>query len=204
MRKIKAGRLLRVFTPFMILLAGLAVLNYQVANGTSLQAKPTAAPTPVIKEIEAVAEGAGVPVNSEQIPIATAIKNGIPSSPEPPKPTPSLTPSPPSDDAALLLGPPAESLFILSSPVTFYWQSDRMVEEDQSFALLLSDEAGEQVAFMVSEPNLGSSYQGHLIPESLDLPPGDYLWQVKLMQQPADIVLAVSDQRSITFTDPGN
>ncbi len=204
MQKTGVGRALRVFTPFMILLAGLAVLNYQVANESSLQANPTAAPTPLSTKPSEVADAAGTPVISGQPPIATAIRNGSPATPEPSVPPPSPTPTPPPEDAAVLLGPPVDSSFSVDSPVTFYWQSDKRLEEDQLFVLHIFSEAGEQAASVISASELGSGYQAGFVADSLDLPPGDYLWQVRLLGQPAGPLLAVSEQRPITFVDKGN
>lgn len=202
----KAGRLLRIFAPFTILLVGLAILNFRIVDATSLLRLPVEK-APVEKAIEAADQAtkvpAGTPItaNIRQTPIATAIANAVEPSPVSLEPTPTSKPTLLPSEVATLTGPPSESQYLLSSPLAFYWYSTRELAEDQAFALVIIGGENEEIVGLVSEPNLGSGYQVHIVPEDFGFSAGEYYWQVRLLQREGDVLTDGSHQRLINFLE---
>jgi hypothetical protein len=197
----KAGRLLRVFAPFTILFVGLAILNFRIEDANSSPRLP------VKEAIEAADQGTKVPagtpitVNIRQTPVATAIANAVERSPVSLEPTPTSKATLLPSEVATLTGPPSESQFSLSSPLAFYWYSTRELAEDQAFALVIIGGENEEIVGLVSEPNLGSGYQVHIVPENFGFSTGEYYWQVRLLQREGDVLIDGSHQRLINFVE---
>jgi hypothetical protein len=59
----------------------------------------------------------------------------------------------------------------------------------------------EQVVLLraIDEPNLGQGFQISFSPELLDLPDGQYQWQVQLYDERFETPISKSEQRSIIF-----
>mgnify|MGYP001816160754 CR=1 FL=1 len=193
------GRLLRVFTPFIILLVVLLVLNYKIEEINFFQKPPlTNTPEHIEQQAKSVT-GTQIPADGEPKPIATAIANATEQPTKSPEatqtPIPTLLPS----NLVTLTGPPAESRFSLSAPLTFYWYADKQLSEGESFELFLANDAGEKLVSRIFKPNMGTAYQVNFIPDSLDISPGEYFWGVKFMQREEDHMLGESDRRSITL-----
>ena len=197
----KAGRLLRVFAPFTILFVGLAILNFRIEDATSSPLLPVEEAINTAEQATKVPVGTPITVNVRQTPIATAIANAIEPSPVSLEPTPTSKPTLLPSEVATLTGPPSESQFSLSSPLAFYWYSTRELAEDQAFALVIIGGENEEIVGLVSEPNLGSGYQVHIVPENFGFSAGEYYWQVRLFQREADVLIDGSHQRPINFVE---
>lgn len=197
----KPVRFLRVFTPFALLFVGLVILNFRIENAAFVQ-QPLVEDTPeVTKQPTEELNGTPIPVNDHQTPVATAIANKVEPSPVPIEPTLTWKPTLIPGEVALLIGPPSESRFSVSSPLTFYWYQAQQIREDQVFALVIVGEDFEELVGLVSEPNLGSGYQVHILPEDLGFSAGEYYWQVRLLQQDGDVLMGDSEQRTINILE---
>lgn len=193
----KIGRLLRVFSPFVILLAALVLVNLQISEATS---RPVAAPTSATATAERPLQNQAVAPSSDSIlqtPIATAIAYATESISTAATPTftpvPTLLPA----ETVVLAGPPPGSQFSLSTPLAFYWQMERPLEDGNIFRLYLVGDDPEELVGELSEPNLGKGYQIHVIPEDLGLSAGDYYWEVRLIRQPDNLNLGISERRPL-------
>ncbi len=197
-RNDKIARLVRVFAPFALLLFGVLVGN-RILDSRS---QNNQLPAPATEQTVSSSSGSAVATASVETPPVTATTAVSEESANPDEatsqPEPTLLPG----KAAILTGPPAESVFSLSSPVVFYWQPAAAVADDQAFALYLAGENGEILVSILEEPNLGTGFQAHFVAENFDLPAGDYLWDVRLLQQLEGQILGLSDKRLIRFVKP--
>jgi hypothetical protein len=199
MRK-KMGRLLRVFTPFALLLVGLIVLNIRIEDSPTPQPSPV--PTSSSKQKPTSSEIKPSPTGNKGLEtIATAIINAT----EMPTLSPEKTPQPTSTllprDIVTLTGPPDQSRLSLSDPLTFYWFARRALSEGEYFALYVINSNEETLVGTLSEPNLGRAFQVNFIPESYGLSTGEYDWIVKIVDREKDVILGESDKRSISLIE---
>lgn len=201
MRRKKIGRLLRVFTPFTLLLLGFLLVNYNIEDIFVNQQTPVPVPPENIEEPVKHVTATQPSPNDAPPPIATAIAHATEMPTITPAATPKLIPTMLPNDMVKLSGPPAESRFTLSTPLTFYWFANRQLSEGESFKLFLANDTVEKLVGTVSEPNLGNAYQVNFIPESANFSAGEYFWIVKKVQQNEGLILGESDQRSITLLE---
>ena len=159
---------------------GTPTINDQPENGV------IKTPTPFISGLE---------------PISTAIANATEMpfiSPEPTiDPSPTMFPR----EIITLSGPPEKSRLSISTPLSFYWFSDKQLSEGESFKLFLINDSIEKLAGTVSEPNMGSAFQVNFIPENSGFSPGDYYWKVAVTSQEGDQILGESEQRLIILVE---
>jgi hypothetical protein len=199
MHRINLGRLLRVFTPFTLLLAGLIILNYTIEDYSLFQPSPVPGVSLESSEPTVVVTSDNPAENDRPESIATAIANATPV----PTRFPEVTQTPVATllpkETFTLTGPPAGSRLSISLPLTFYWVADRDLAEGESFELFLVQDNDEIFVGSLSEPNLGNAYQVNFIPESKDLFPGNYYWMVKVVEKDGGSILGESERRTITL-----
>jgi hypothetical protein len=197
----KTNRLVRVFTPFLLLLVGVLVVNFNIEDLIDLQQTPVQGTPAIIDLPENGVVNTPTPLMSGLEPISTAIANAteMPTrSPEPIiDPSPTLFPR----ETITLTGPPEGSRFSISTPLSFYWFSDKQLSEGVSFKLFLINDSIEKLAGIVSEPNMGSAFQVNLIPENSGISPGEYYWKVIVSTQEGDSILGESERRLITLVE---
>ena len=197
----KTNRLVRVFTPFLLLLVGVLVVNFNIEDLIDLQQTPVQGTPAIIDRPENGVVNTPTPLMSGLEPISTAIANAteMPTrSPEPIiDPSPTLFPR----ETITLTGPPEGSRFSISTPLSFYWFSDKQLPEGVSFKLFLINDSIEKLAGIVSEPNMGSAFQVNLIPENSGISPGEYYWKVIVSTQEGDSILGESERRLITLVE---
>jgi hypothetical protein len=197
----KTNRLVRVFTPFFLLMVGVLVLNFNIEYLSIFQQTPVPGTSTINDQPENRVINTPTPFISGLEPISTAISNAteMPTiSPEPIiVPSPTMLPR----EIITLTGPPEKSRFSISTPLSFYWFSDKQLSEGESFKLFLINDSIEKLAGSVSEPNMGSAFQVNFIPENSGFSPGDYHWKVAVTSQEGDRILGESEQRLIILVE---
>ena len=191
----KAARFLRVFGPFLLLLAGLVAfsLSNRSLNRNDSQPSPSA-----------TTEGPA-PTNSRPMaqstpaPIATAIA-GADSIPDESIGVPTTAvPTLQANRVARLVGPPPASSFPIEAAIQFYWQAVDNLPDGQVYALYLLDDKTEVLIGIFDEPNLGGGYQARFAPEELAIGEGNYHWEVRLLGGDKGEILGRSEPRIISF-----
>lgn len=200
----KAGRLIRVFTPFTLLLAGFLLVNYKIEDVFVFQQSSTPTTPEKIETPAGQTAATPPPTNGGPPPIATAIAHATEMPTITPVATSQLIPTLLPNDSVQLSGPPVESRFSLSTPITFYWFANRLLSEGESFKLFLANDTVEKLVGTVSEPNIGEAYQVNFIPESAGLSAGEFFWTVKIVKDNGGLILGESDWRSITLLEVEN
>ena len=166
-------RLLRIFTPFMLLLLGLVLYYAMAGTGPEeLGLRLTPAPEPTAIDSSAgVGVSTAAPLTSD--PVATLT----------PAPTAVPTAVLPAGDLVSLAGPPAESIFPSTTTISFYWTSAYEPVDGQVYGVFIKSATSEVLAGTVESANFGRQFQLQVRPADLTLAPGDYEWDVRLLQE---------------------
>lgn len=181
----KLPRLVRTFTPFLLLVV--AVLLYRAWGSAPA---PEVAPTAVPPARTAPSSPTGVPTAVLLATDVAAAETAVP------------TPSPlPPGPLVHLAGPPAAAAFPLTAPLSFYWTANYVPLEGQRFEVVIIAPGGETVVGGVESPNLGQTYQVRATPAELGLGPGEHQWIVRLADDIADAALWQSTARPLRFLE---
>jgi hypothetical protein len=195
----KTGRLIRVFAPFFLLLAGVLVINFKVEDLIFFQQTPIPG-TPITIDQPLNGNNNTPPPSTGSLePISTAIANATEMPTRSPESTANPTPTMFPREVITLTGPPEESRFSISTPLSFYWFSDSQLSDGESYKLFLIDDSIEKLVGTVSEPNLGSAFQVNFTPEISGVSPGEYFWKVKVTAQEGAKIMGESERRLITL-----
>lgn len=192
-------RLFRVFSPFLLILVSVLIVNIWFAGEVKYQ-PPASALTnasPVIKVTER-----GIEESMLEMSVATA----IPYQPLQETPSPTSTSAVvelSASEVATLIGPPVGSRFSADVPITFYWHGTTPLSEDQYFGLYLLSNGSEMLISTLDEPNLGTGYQSRFDPQAVEVDEGQYAWAVRLLHAGDNNTLGESERRPIIFTGVG-
>jgi hypothetical protein len=197
----KTNRLVRVFTPFFLLLVGVIVVNFTIEDLIIIQQTPVPGTATIVDRPQN--EVTNTPRSSVGglEPISTAIANATEMPTIAPVPISDPTPTMFPREIITLTGPPEDSRFSISAPLSFYWFSDKQLSAGETFKLFLMNDSNEKLVGTLSEPNMGSAFQINFIPENSGISPGEYYWRIAVSSQEGDRILGESEQRLITLVD---
>ena len=193
----KSGRLIRIFSPFVLLVVVLVAFYFVTSMTKSESENETAdnKPSPSMKPTgNANTSTTASPTSHTNVTITvTQQSNKVERTP--------LPPMPPINAQIQLIGPPPDSSFHLEDPLSTIWTWPLPQEAGQQFAVFLVTDENEFLAGTVKDPSLGDfGYQLTYSPGDVVNSEGTYLLQIRLQQTMSQIDLVTSIPRKLTFS----
>ena len=192
----KLGRLIRVFSPFALLVIVLATIYIvtSMIRTDSNNDKIGIPPSPsMMPTSNANASIPATPTSLENATVSVMERNN----------EFDTTPIPqtlPVNAQIQLIGPPPDSSFYLEDPLSTIWTWPLPQESGQQFAVYLITDENEYLAGTVKDPSLGAiGYQLTYFPDDIVNSEGTYLLQIRLQQIRPQIDLVTSVPRTLTF-----
>jgi LysM repeat protein len=108
------------------------------------------------------------------------------------------------DTTIPVFGPLSDQVFNREDTISFAWIWLSMPAEDESFTVYIESEdtGAEPIAIgSTNEPDNASLYRIDTNAIDLDLPPGSYLWQVRLENTDTELMLVESDARRFIIAE---
>ncbi len=194
----KSTRLIRIFSPFALLVIGLVAIYFiaSIAKSESENEIFDIVPSPsMIATGNANMSIPASPTSRTNATVtATQRSNKIDMMP---------LPSTPLANAQIqLLGPPPDSSFYLDDPLSAIWLWPLPRETGQQFAIYLVTDENEYLAGTVKDPSIGAfGYQLTYFPGDVVSSEGTYHLQIRLQQIRPQVDLVSSVPRLLTFID---
>ncbi len=194
------GRLIRIFSPFALLMIGLAAVYFVAGMAKTEPENETVSiiPSPSITPTGSSNPSIPASPTSRTNVTITATQQilKIDTTPQPP--------TPPANAQIQLVGPPPDSSFYLDDALSTIWTWPIPQKTGQQFAIYLITDENEFLAGTVKDPSLGAyGYQLTYFPGDVVDSEGTYLLQIRLQQIRTEMDLATSIPRKLTFSSSG-
>ena len=193
----KSGRLIRIFSPFVLLVIVLAAIYFVTGMPKTESENETVDKIPSPSMMPTGNANTSIPASptsrTDATITATQWSNKIDRTP--------LPPMPPSNAQIQLIGPPPDSSFYLDDPLSTIWIWPLPQEAGQQFAVFLVTDENEVLAGTVKDPSLGDfGYQLTYFPGDVVNSEGTFLLQIRLQQIKSQIDLVTSVPCKLTFS----